>query len=109
RIWFGWGRFGRSRLYDDGGGDITLSDGYWIVTMGQFGLLGFLAKFGLLALSVFRARSALKFANSGEERHLLSALMLIVAVNIFDLVPNAIMGPWTWLLVGSLLGCAEEK
>ena len=59
RFWFGWGRFGRARVYDkDTGRDTSTWDGYSILTMGQFGVVGFLATFGLLALVVLRAASA---------------------------------------------------
>src|SRR5262249_6126515 len=47
RIWFGWGRFGRSRVYANWGGDISITDGRWVITLGQFGIFGFIAEFGL--------------------------------------------------------------
>src|SRR5262249_16447535 len=60
RFAFGWGRWGRSRVYDkEAGIDISKTDGRWIITMGQFGFFGLLAEFGLLALPIFRAASAL--------------------------------------------------
>src|SRR5262249_44908933 len=106
---FGWGRWGRSRVYDEESGkDLTVTDGRWIITIGQFGLLGFLAEFGLLALPVFYAGSALRFAGSPREMVALTALALIVSINIVDLLPNASVSPWTWLLSGALLGRAES-
>jgi hypothetical protein len=108
RLLFGWGRWGRSRVYDEYGNDKSVTDGRWIVTMGQFGLFGFLAEFGLLALSVFRAASALRFTESAPDRVYLPALGLIVAINMVDLLPNASLSPWTWLLAGALLGRAES-
>jgi hypothetical protein len=108
RFLFGWGRWGRSRVYEvETGKDLSTTDGRWIITMGQFGFFGFLAEFGLLALSVFRAASALRFTQSVHEQVCLAALALIVAINIVDLLPNATFTPWTWLLAGALLGRAE--
>jgi hypothetical protein len=107
RILFGWGRFGRARIYNDYGRDISLTDGHWIVILGQSGLFGFFAEFALLVLPVFRAASAFKLATFVSDRIFLSALTLIVAINIFDLVPNSWLTPWTWLLTGALLGRAE--
>jgi hypothetical protein len=108
RFLFGWGRFGRNRVYDeDSGGDVSITDGRWIITMGQFGFFGFLAEFGLLALAVVRATSALRFAETADEQVFLAALALIVAINIVDLLPNSSISPWTWLLAGALLGRAE--
>jgi len=107
RIMFGWGRWGRSRIYDDWGNDISVTDGRWAITLGQFGIVGFLAEFGLLALTVFRAARALKFAETERDSIFLGALALIIAINMIDLLPNASLGPWTWLLAGALLGRAE--
>lgn len=108
RFWFGWGRYGRSRIYDEYGGDRTLADGHWIITMGQFGFFGFLVEFGLLALTVIRANSIFRLAMSREDRLLVAALTLIVAISIFDLLPNATIRPWTWLVAGALLGRVEK-
>ncbi len=109
RFYFGWGRFGRNRVYDEETGrDLSVTDGRWIITMGQFGIVGFLAEFGLLALAVVRAAGSLRYAADPNERIALAALALIVAVNIVELLPNASISPWTWLLAGALLGRAED-
>ena len=56
RFFFGWGRYGRSRIYDPATGkDISVTDGRWAITLGQFGMVGFLAEFGLFAFVIFRA------------------------------------------------------
>jgi hypothetical protein len=108
RIWFGWGRWGRSRVHDsETGQDVSITDGRWIITMGSFGLIGFLAEFGLLVLPVFRAAAALKYAESTHDRIFLAALTIIVAINSVDLLPNSSISSWTWLLAGALLGRAE--
>ena len=83
------------------------TDGRWTITLGQFGIFGFLAEFGLLALPVLRAASALRFAESERDSIFLGALALIIAVNMIDLLPNASLSPWTWLLAGALLGRTE--
>ena len=106
---FGWGRWGRNRIYDaEYGKDISITDGHWIITIGQFGLFGFLAEFGLLVLPVFRAASVLKFAESKHDRIYFAALSLILAISVIDLLPNGFLTPWTWLLAGALLGRAES-
>jgi hypothetical protein len=106
RLLFGWGRFGRSRVYGEYG-DTTVTDGRWIITLGQFGLIGFILEFGLLALSVISAAIALKFARTETEGLLLAGLALIVAVSVVNLLPNSGLTPWTWLLAGALVGRAE--
>jgi hypothetical protein len=108
RFLFGWGRFGRNRIYDaEQGKDISITDGHWIITIGMYGLFGFVAEFGLLALTVFRAASALRFTQPGRDRVYLAALALLVAINMVELLPNATLSAWTWLVAGALLGRAE--
>jgi hypothetical protein len=108
RFLFGWGRYGRNRVYDnDSGKDLSVTDGTWIVTIGQFGFLGFLAQFGLLALPVFRSVSAFKRTNSKSDKAFLATLAIILAVTVVEQIPNASISPWTWLLAGSLLGRTE--
>jgi hypothetical protein len=107
RILFGWGRYGRSRLYTDYGDDYILADGYWVITLGQFGVFGFLAQFGLLSICVLRSVAACKLLKSMSEKVHLAALSLILAVNVLDLIPNSGLIPWTWLVAGALLGRSE--
>jgi hypothetical protein len=107
RFLFGWGRYGRSFIYDADGNETSQTDGWWAITIGEFGFIGFLAQFGLLALPVFTAARALRFAESAKDKIFLSALALILAINIFDLLPNSSIRPWTWLIAGALLGRAE--
>jgi len=108
RPFFGWGRYGRSRVYDaDSGKDLSVTDGRWIIDIGQFGLFGFLAEFGLLSMCVYRATLAFRLIRSAKDQVTFAALALIVSLNIFDLLPNSGLLPWTWLLSGALLGQAE--
>jgi hypothetical protein len=106
---FGWGRWGRNRVMDeDTGKDTSITDGLWILILGQFGFVGFVAQFGLLALTVLRAAIAFRSMDSAKDRTFLAALALIVAINAVDQLPNATMGPWAWLVAGALLGRAEQ-
>lgn len=107
RAMFGWGRYGRNRIYEEGSGmDVSLTDGRWIITFGMWGAFGFIAEFGLLALAVFRAASACKLAE-GREQIFLAALTLISAVTLFEQLPNASIRPWTWLVAGALMGQSD--
>lgn len=108
RFLFGWGRFGRNRIFDESTGWESVTDGLWIITLGQFGLVGFVAQFGLFTLSVFRAAAAARFTRSFEELTLLSTLALIVGIVAIEQLPNASMTPWAWLFTGALLGRAES-
>jgi hypothetical protein len=106
---FGWGRFGRSRIYDpETGKDLSVTDGRWVITLGQFGMVGFLAEFGIFLLIIFKAASALRVSRTKEEAVLLSALALLLSVTVVNLLPNAALFPWTLLIAGALTGLSES-
>lgn len=48
----GWGRWGRSRIFDEGSRDVSTTDGLWIMTFGTSGLVGLAATFLALLLPV---------------------------------------------------------
>jgi hypothetical protein len=112
RPWFGWGRYGRNRVLKENwagnGFDSSITDGRWIITFGQFGVLGFFSEFGLLTISIFHIARSLRYSSSLSERILLGTIALILAANTIDLLPNSALAPWTWLLAGSLLGNSER-
>lgn len=101
----GWGIWGRSRVYDSATGeDISVTDGAWVITVGAFGWLGYIAEFGLLTapfLLFLRRRSAVPAATA--------ALAVVLAVNLLDLIPNSSLSPLTWMFAGGLLGWAERR
>jgi len=108
RLLFGWGGWGRNRVYSEvTGRDITVTDGRWIITFGQFGLFGFIAEFGLMAIAVFRANKAARLVKRKSEQTLLAAHALLVGIVMIDQLLNASLAPWLWLLTGILLGRSE--
>jgi len=109
RLFFGWGTWGRNRVYDKSTGkDLSVTDGRWIIVLGEYGLIGYLSEFGLLALSVIRSSRAIRYLNNRSERVTLAGLSLLMAISMVDLLPNASETPWTWLLAGALIGRAEQ-
>lgn len=108
RPWFGWGGYGRNMIHDpDTGRDLTIADGQWILRIGNYGWLGYIAEFGLLALPLLlMAREAI--LQRGVAISIWACgLALILAFNMVDLLPNATLIPFTWLIAGALLGHAE--
>ena len=109
RLYFGWGGWGRNRVYDaETGQDISVTDGSWIIMLGQFGLFGFLGKFGLLAIVVFQAMKSSKLMIVINEKRTMAAHAILVGLIMIDQLPNSSLSPWLWLLAGVLLGRAEN-
>lgn len=100
--WGGWGSWGRNLIFDpETGREASIVDGAWILLIGTYGWLGYLAQFGLMTLPIIlvalgRRRMPIPPATAG--------LALVMAVNLVDLIPNATMGPVTWLISGALAG-----
>lgn len=96
---FGWGDWGRSRVYaPDTGRDLSVTDGSWIIAFGSVGWVGYIARFGLLALPVltlaWRRRDTLVVTGG---------LALMLVANMIDLIPNSGLTPLTWMLAGTLM------
>jgi len=106
---FGWGGWGRFMVYDHATGESrSIVDGQWIITIGHYGWLGFIAMFGLMALPIFALWWHARKPEAPPIPIAVSALALILAVNMVDMLPNATLIPFTWLMAGALLGYAEN-
>jgi hypothetical protein len=98
----GWGTWGRNLVYDpETGADITITDGSWIIVIGMFGWLGYIAQFGLLSLPVIlialrRSGAGLTPATAG--------LALLLCANLIDMIMNDTLTPITWMIGGALAG-----
>lgn len=102
---FGWGGFNRSFLHDPITGRTTvIADGAWIIVLGISGWVGYIASFGLLTLPLFRlAWFALRHEAESISPYA-TAIALLLAMNLLDMLPNATEIPWTWLMAGALYG-----
>ncbi|MGJ8603015.1 MAG: O-antigen ligase family protein [Marivita sp.] len=106
---FGWGSYNRNQILDTTSGEVeTVTDGRWVILIGQFGWLGFLAEFGLLVLPVIFLWRETRYRKPEDFSPLIVPLSLILAVNVFDMLPNATLTPLTWLMAGALTGYAES-
>lgn len=106
---FGWGSWGRNHILDPVNGTIlTVTDGYWIIVIGTYGWVGFLAMFGLLLAPLVLIASAMRQVGAQNVSPLVGPLCLLLAINVLDLLPNATLTPLTWLIAGALTGYAEQ-
>jgi hypothetical protein len=108
RPWLGWGGWGRFFPHDPETGTTRIVvDGLWIITIANHGWLGYFALFGLLSLPIWAL--AWQSWRAGQAPPVaVSILALVLAINMIDLLPNATLIPFTWLIAGALLGHAEE-
>jgi hypothetical protein len=91
---FGWGQWGRSRVYDEWGRDISTTDGLWIIELGAHGFVGlisvFLALLLPLSLTVYRCHVRRLVSSDGAA---LLALAVITSLFAIDCLPNGQFNP----------------
>jgi len=99
---FGWGSWGRNQLYDEETGRMeSVTDGTWIILIGTYGWLGYIAHFGLLTLPImFYAVGRSRFGPS----LITPGLILVLSATLIDLIPNAGLVGYVWLMAGGLAG-----
>lgn len=104
----GWGSWGRNRIFSqDDGKDLSTTDGAWIITLGMWGWMGYLAMFGLLSFGSFKTF----LLSSKEYTPSISSAVCsaLLAVNMLDSIPNASIRPITWLLAGVMFAVKRDK
>ena len=101
----GWGGWGRWRVKNEEGKDITVSDGLWAIYFGKHGLLGLGALYTMLLMPLgfilWKVRPA-----SLARPEIAPPLALAVMVTLFaiDCLPNAFPIPIYALAAGSVTG-----
>ena len=111
--WFGWGSWGRNRVYDsETFKDLSVTDGRWIIVLGTKGWLGFMTEFFFVAFSILKASKAVSILKKRKDKDksidkevlLISSHALIVSLVLIDQIPNSSFNYFYWLLVGVLYG-----
>jgi hypothetical protein len=103
---YGWGTYGRNRIYAPDGSDLSVTDGLWILRLGMFGwagLVGFFAFMIIPVLRFFRHRARM----SPTVQVLGSTLALMVAVFAIDFLPNYISDLLPLTYAGALLTLSD--
>ena len=101
KFMFGWGGWDRYKLAD------SVTDGYWIILFGKYGVIGFVSIFGLMYSAVMKAGSSAKLMTGRSEKALLIGHSLMVAVIMIDQIPNDSMNSLFWLIIGALIGRSQ--
>jgi hypothetical protein len=91
---FGWGGYGRSRVYDNTGKDITVADGLWIITLGQNGIFGLVALIVAVQTPVvfYLMRTSPEHWNE-KNRAAPTVMTVFLAIYMIDSLLNAMINP----------------
>jgi hypothetical protein len=107
RPWFGYGGFGRERIYSPSGEDLTVIDSDWIFTVCYMGVVGFLATYLLFLYPIWKARKGLSQLPHSKERSIQLILFVMLAFGVFDLMINGIGNYLLIVTAGALFGLTE--
>ncbi len=105
KIVFGWGGWGRSRVYDRWGKDISVTDSLWIITFGTKGLVGLVS---LITFLLLPAIAAMRTYPASRWNHPqvapVAAMALLLVLYTIDCLLNAMINPIYVLGCGALSG-----
>ena len=107
---FGWGTWGRNRVLNERGRDISVPDGLWVLTLGRNGLFGLLSwlTVALLPVILFAYRYPPWFWHRKAVAPA-AALTVIVGIFAIDCLLNAMINPAFSLASGGLLSVAGTR
>lgn len=108
RPYFGWSGWGRARVYNEYGKDVSVTDGKWIIELGNNGAVGFIFSYALFFVTLLYAYKNIDNIENPKDKVYFSSLAIILALCVIDSVPNAGMVAMHLLLAGALLGQAES-
>jgi hypothetical protein len=105
---FGWGEWGRNRVYSiEDGRDLTIVDGRWIGELGVNGWFGFLLSYAILLTPLYYAQKAVHYIKDPKDQVYFASLAVILAIGVVDSIPNTGMGPMHLFFSGILLAQSE--
>ncbi len=108
---FGWGGFGRNRVYDENGKDLSITDSLWIIVFGTNGLVGLCSVTASMLLPVVRFFMLGYPAKTWSHPKVAPAAVLAVALTLYmlDCVLNAMINPMFALIGGAISGMTLQK
>jgi hypothetical protein len=101
---FGWGGWGRARIHDVQGNDITVTDSLWIIILGNEGFLGLLAMVAVFLLPVYGLFRTLPNPASWSHRFAAPAVFCCIMAQMFviDCLFNDMDNPAYLMAMGGL-------
>lgn len=105
RYWWGWGRFGRSRVLNEYGKDISTTDGEWIIALGESGVVGLAMVTMIYILPAIRLWWRLKGPLwSDPSFAAICAFAVILTLYSIDNILNAMLNPVITVVMGGVTG-----
>jgi len=104
---FGWGAWGRSRVFDDSGQDISITDGYWVIILGSNGFFGIASLVGAMTLPLgllVHRYSSRQLSSCALAPGL--ALGVAFTLSSIDCLPNGQINPIYMLAAGAVTSLA---
>jgi len=103
---FGWGSWGRNLVWTSRGQQY-ITDSYWILILGQRGVVGCGIDFVLLLSPIFMVYRLRRVRLGTADRYPLSAFAVALAMIGLDLLLNAMLHPLVWLMAGAVIGATQ--
>ena len=103
---FGWSGWGRNRVYNSQGEDLSVTDGLWIIELGTHGLVGLITLFSLLlsgSIAFVCASSRLAATLSKVQFAGAAGWSIAAILCAIDAIPNAMFVPVITLTTGALV------
>ena len=109
RPMLGWGAWGRNRAYNEDGEDISVTDGLWVIIVGQHGLIGLISWLGITLLppALYVTRAGPKSLGQAALAPLTVACVLL-GIHTIDWLMNAFTNPTYFLMAGGIVTIASK-
>lgn len=106
---FGWGGWNRSRVFDEDGKDISVTDGLWIITLGTRGIYGLILLLVVIDLPVLLLlyRSTPGQWNSREYGTIV-VMAVLLSLYMIDNLLNGMINPVFMLFNGGICGLLAQ-
>ncbi len=100
---FGWAGWGRSRVYDDDGKDLTITDGLWIITYGVRGIYGIVLMTVTIILPIVLMLIKVPLREWASPRYAAASVFAtMLTIYMIDNLLNAMVNPIFMLFAGGI-------
>jgi len=107
---FGWAGWGRSRVYDRWGKDVSITDGMWVIALGKHGIVGLAAFTAVILTPVWLTLKRFPTRYwSHPKAAPAAALAMVLILYMVDNLLNAMINPVFMLIAGALSAQAALK